>query len=246
MSRKIVLLNFALLALSGLLFWLLRLKWIEAHAHERASLAKPAQPGAVVPPPPVPAVKPVTPADYIDVAQKTLFSEDRNPNIVADAPKPPPPPKPMPALPSYYGQMAFGGDPVVLLALKSGEQKSYSAGDKVGDFKILSFDRDSITFEWDGKPVVRKVTELVPKEPAPQQAASPAPAPSRSPTVSNLAATSAQQPSTVPPTLGAEMGGGSRACKQGDNSPAGTLLDGYKKVVSQGLMGQTCFWQKVN
>ncbi|HEX5431046.1 MAG TPA: hypothetical protein VFW83_03715 [Bryobacteraceae bacterium] len=245
MNRKILLLNAALLALAGSLFWLLRIKWTDSNAHERASLDKKIAPRAVIAPPPLPPVKAAKPTDYLDVAQKTLFSADRNPNIVADPPKPPPPPKPLPKLPSYYGQMALGGDAVVLLSLKSDGQKSYAVGDKIGDFKIAAFDHDSITFDWDGKPVVRKLADLAPTEPQ-QQASPAASAPSKSPVVTNLAKAPAPKASTEPPSLGTDMGGGNRACKAGDTSPAGTVLDGYKKVVSQGLMGQACFWKKEN
>jgi hypothetical protein len=39
------------------------------------------------------------------------------------------------------------------------------------------------------------------------------------------------------------MGGGFRTCVPGDNSPAGTALAGYKKVLAQTMFGQTCHWE---
>lgn len=244
MNRKLILLNLALLATAGWLGWTLRLRWLEAQARERAIFEQAAHAKAVLPPLPVPQVQPVTPAEYIDVAQKMLFAKDRNPNVVIETPPPKPEPK-MPALPFYFGQMTFG-DPIVLLSTTSnGDQQGYHAGDKIGPFQVVSFDRDKITLDWNGKTVERKLEELAPKE-SPQQASAPAPAPSAAPAVKTLSSPSASLAGDKNPQLGQDMGGGFRACVPGENSPAGTVLDGYRKVISQGLMGQSCFWEKVN
>ena len=245
MNRKIWLLNIALLALIGSLVWLLRVKWLESRAQERAFLSQAPPLRALLAPPPPPPLAPVAPSDYNQVAQQMLFARDRNPNVVVQPPPPPPPPPPMPALPAYYGQMAIG-EPVVLLAAGQGaEQKSYRMGEKIGAFKVVSFDRDSITFEWDGKAVVRKVAELAPKEAAPAAApAAPGPA-SGTPTTSIISPPPPAAASTKPPAPGTDMGAGFRGCVMGDNSPAGTIADGYKKVISQGLMGAACYWEKV-
>jgi hypothetical protein len=130
----------------------------------------------VLAPPPLPGVKNVAPAEYIDVAGKMLFSKDRNPTVVVEAPKPPPEPV-MPALPAYHGQMAIG-EPVILLSISAtAAQRGYRAGDQVGDFKLVSFDDARVDFEWKGKNVERKLEELRPKEtsaPASAQNAGPA------------------------------------------------------------------------
>ncbi len=47
------------------------------------------------------------------------------------------------------------------------------------------------------------------------------------------------------PRIGADWGSGFRACVAGDTSPAGTILDGYKKVISHTMMGQNCHWEQV-
>ena len=147
MNRKVLLLNLALLALAATLGWQLRVRWLDARTHERTFLSRTPAGPPVLPPPPAQLPKPVSPADYIDVAQKTLFSKDRNPNVIVDPPPPAPaPPKPAP-----------------------------------------------------------------PKEPG----------------------------------LGVDMGGGFRACVPGDPSPAGTVLNGYRKVVAQSLMGPSCHWEQV-
>ena len=87
--------------------------------------------------------------------------------MTVEQPKPAPEP-PMPALPIYHGQMDFG-EPVAFLSLpnQAAIQKGYHAGERVGDFKLLAFDRDKIEFEWNGKKVERKPQDLVAKEAAP-------------------------------------------------------------------------------
>jgi hypothetical protein len=157
------LLNLALLALAGTLVWTLRVNWIQAKGRERAVLQRKIAAKAVLAPPPLPTVKAVAPADYIDVASKMLFSKDRNPTVVVEPPKPPPEPV-MPALPSYHGQMTIG-EPVILLSMSANAvQRSYHAGDQVGDFKLMSFDENRADFEWNGKNVERKLEELRPKD----------------------------------------------------------------------------------
>ena len=163
MNRRIVLLNLALLALVGALGWILRANWLEAQARERAVLQRKVAPKAVLAPPSLPGVQAAAPAEYIDVANKMLFSKDRNPTVVVEPPKPAPEPV-MPALPSYNGQMAIGDQPVIFLSVANSVQRSYHAGDQVGDFKLVSFDDDKIAFEWKGKNVERKLEELRPKQ----------------------------------------------------------------------------------
>jgi len=170
LNRRLVLLNLALLALAGALVWTLRANWLAAKTRERAVLQRKVAAKAVMPPPALPAVKAVAPAEYIDVAGKMLFSKDRNPTVVVEPPKPAPEPV-MPALPSYHGQMAIG-EPVVLLSMTANAaQRSYHAGEQIGDFKLVSFDENRIAFEWKGKNVERKLEELRPKETTTQASA---------------------------------------------------------------------------
>jgi hypothetical protein len=244
MSRKLIFLNLLLLALAGWLGWLLRVRWLEGEAKDRAIFQQAARARAVLPPAPLTPQRPFMSTEYLDVAQRLLFSKDRNPNVVIDVPPPKPEP-PMPALPFYYGEMTIG-DPIVLLSTTSnGVQKSYHAGDKVGPFDLVSFDRDKITLAWNGKTVERKLAELAPKDAAPAQQApvNMAPAQPSSP-VKSLSAAPAEDTN---PKIGIDVGGGAglRACVKGDNSPAGTVIDGYRKVVASGLMGESCMWEKV-
>src|SRR5579862_818678 len=163
LNRRLVLLNVALLALAGALVWTLRTNWLAAKARERAVLQRKVAAKTVLAPPPLPTVKTVAPAEYIDVAGKMLFSKDRNPAVVVEPPKPPPEPV-MPALPSYHGQMAIGEPVIFLSASAAAPQRIYHAGEQVGDFKLVSFDENRVAFEWKGKNVERKLEELRPKE----------------------------------------------------------------------------------
>jgi hypothetical protein len=245
LNRKLILLNLVLIALAVTLVWVLRARRMEVRAHERAVLAQAARVRPVLPPAPPPALKPVMPAEYIEVAQKTLFSKDRNPNVIVEVPPPKPDP-PLPPLPQYHGQMAMFGDPVVFLSTDAaGNQKSYRVGDKVGPFKIVSFDREKITLAWESKTVERRLSELAPKEApreilvaAPSAPAAPRPAAtSLSPAVKAIGAAES--------TLGADMGGGFHGCVTGDTSPNGTIKDGFKKVMTQTPFGASCHWEQV-
>ena len=243
MNRKILALNLALLALLGMLGWMLRAHWRETRARELATLSKAARKIEVLPPPsPVPPEAAV-PANYLDVAQRTLFSKDRNPNVIVEVvPPPAPPPEvPTPPRPFYFGQMGFG-EPVALLSVEKGGQKGFHVGDEVGPFKLVAFDRETITFEWNGKTLEYPLAELKPKEPqvAQQAAAAAAPAGPAKPTSLTPAITIVEDK----PTLGAQNGE-IRSCVSGDRSPSGTVKDGFKKIVVNGPFGPSCLWEPI-
>ena len=253
--RMIVFLNVALLALAGALGWLLRNHWLEAQARQNATLSRAPQSKAVMPPPLQQPVKPVAAAEYLEVAEKMLFSKDRNPTVVLEPPPAPPPPPPMPALPSYHGQMAIG-EPVILLSAEKFPQKSYHAGETIGEFKVLRFDHEKVAFDWNGKTVERRLQEITAKEAPPAAtaaAATPAPA-----GVASLSSSVAAKPVTATPQAGASAVGskddplfgpesrpGVRACVGGDNSPAGSMHNGYRKVSTVTMFGEICTWEKV-
>jgi hypothetical protein len=274
MNRRLIVLDLVLALFAAGMIWLLRERYLEARAHELAVLGQKVPAKPVLAPPSPPVTRPSASAEYAEVAQKTLFSKDRNPNVVVEAPKPPPE-IPMPALPIYHGQMAFG-EPVAILSLPkdAANQKGYHAGDKVGEFKLVAFDSDRIELEWNGKKVERKPEELAPKEPvagAPVAAAA-APAgnataaanvshsaanyrpemgnpdaPSAAQAVTSLGSTTtAEAAKAEPPSgIGDEIGGGVRQCLPGDNSPAGTVLNGYQKRMISSMFGSVCRWEPV-
>lgn len=239
-------LNLALLALAALLGWRIRENWLEAEGKQAAVLKKQVPPAPVLPPEPVPAVEPPTPADYIEVAQRTLFSPDRDPNVivVVEAPPPPPPPPPRPPLPRYHGQMALG-DPVVILSL-DGKLKRYRAGDKIGEFTVAAWDESTLTLEWNGERIQSELEDL---KPSPEELAraksAPAPAPqaaAQAPNTGQMGSKGREEGKGRP---GRQVGA-FRTCEPGDTSPAGTVVEGYRKVTSVGLMGPECHWEPIN
>jgi hypothetical protein len=246
MNRKIIVLNVLLLALLVWLGMQFRASWLESKAREAAALARAAKPGQPIAPPSVPSVNPASPAEYIDVAQRMLFSRDRDPNIILDAPPPPPPPppeKPVPPLPKYYGQMAFD-EPVILLGTDNSPQKSYRVGDKVGQFKLTAFDATTVTLEFDEKTLKSELRDLTPKEAErPVQVAAAAPAPAGAQVASITKMGGAAQAKTDP--VFGQQNGNYRMCAPGDNSPDGTIKDGYRKSIVMSMMGPSCQWEPV-
>lgn len=237
MSRKLWLLNLLLLALIGLSGKQLSERREAAKRRENLLMGRrPA--GETVPP--LPALTTVVPAKavtYTEVATKVLFSRDRNPTVILDAPAPPPPPPPMPPLPRVFGFMNFGGEPRVVLALKGQPQRSYHTGDTVGDFKLVDVNNSEITFLWNETTVKRRLEELVDREPIqPVQTAAAAPAPAPAVTATTLGAQNG--PSDIP-----QGSNGSKACVPGDTSPPGTVMNGLRKVVTQTPFGQQCRWE---
>ena len=262
MNRRIVLLNLALLVLVGALGWMLRANWLEAQARERAVLRRKVALKPVLAPPSLPGVQPAPPAEYIDVANKMLFSKDRNPTVVVEPPKPAPEPV-MPTLPNYNGQMAIGPQPVIFLSLNN-VQSSYHTGEQIGDFKVVSFDEENIAFEWKGKSIERKLEELRPKQvvaqangvrppavpdpsPAPAQAATPVrPVTSLSgPSTSKAGDTNNAPDAIEDGVLGPPLPGGFRTCVPADTSPAGSVHSGFRKVQSMSIFGASCAWEPV-
>jgi len=254
LNRKLVLLNLALLALAAALAWTLRDNWSGAQSRQRAVIQRTVEPKKLLAPPSPAPVKPVAAADYLDVAAKMLFSRDRNPTVVIEPPPAPPakPEPPMPALPNYHGQMAIG-EPVAFLSTSAAAQRGYRAGDTVGDFTLLRFDRETIEFEWKGKSVERKLDGLRPKEVAQAAAPSPpaAPAPKAVPAKpvalggsSGNSAAGKTDSGSDDPMFGPVQADGTRACVPSDSSPAGTVHSGYRKELTMTLFGAICRWEQ--
>jgi hypothetical protein len=253
MNRKIILLNLALLALTAALGWQARRHYLDMKAHEREVLQRTVSARQVLPPPPAPQPVPVAPMQYVDVAQKTLFSKDRNPNVIIEVPPPKPEP-PLPALPTYFGQIGIGDKPIIFLSIGNGAQKRFQAGDKVGDFQLVAFDRERITLGWNDKKVERKLEDLkakVDQAPAAPLGAYQAPPPPSAPNSASGSRVkaiggSASDPSKPDSAVGTTISGTDfRGCVAGDTTPAGTVVDGYRKMTPRTLMGNSCFWEKV-
>jgi hypothetical protein len=243
LKRKLWLLNTILLACIAVGGYRLREQWRAARSREQAFLSQRASAGPAVSTS-IPAPPAVTAANYLDVAQKMLFSRDRNPNVEIE---PPPPPKPMPPLPKAHGVMLLSDPPTAILSEKSGAaQKSYRPGDKIGQFKVVEVTTTEIEFEWEGKRVRRALEELADKGPPVQAAAavepgaaapaSPAPA---GPTANVIGSNSSDS------QAGPNNSSQPRPCDPSDSSPEGTVQNGMKKVFSNTPFGRICRWDPV-
>jgi hypothetical protein len=249
LRRKLILLNLALLAAVAGLGWRLRQDWQQAEQRRLQVAAQRVQTAPVPALPPAPPIAPVSAPQYAEVAQKMLFARDRNPNVILDVA----PPKPMPALPLSYGFVDFGGDPTVILSeTPTGTGKAFRPGDQIGEFKIVSVDRDHIVFLWDGKQVKRTLAEISARNSREalaaqqQQAAAAAPPPSPGAAPGSSAASATAIGGNVEPGPGKKMGEGVFFCKPGDNSPDGTIVNGYKKLDVRTPFGRSCRWDAVN
>lgn len=245
MKRTLILGNLVLALVIGALAFGVWQRNRDSVTYERQVLGrKPAVKAELVPlPPPVAAATPQTYA--AETVQHFLFSADRNPNVIVKPSAPPPAPV-MPPLPAAYGEMFFG-DPVILLSTKGGTQHGYRAGEMVGEFKLVDFDEDKVTFKWRDKDVERTLAELMkvqstatatPETATPGVSRHPPTDSQTSATPPNSdAATQGQPGQLVSPTL--------RACLPSDTSPAGTVSsDGFTKKLVKTMFGSQCSWVK--
>jgi hypothetical protein len=235
---KLIVLNIALLAALGAVVWQARNSWQGAQKARQETLNVKVKP--LPPPPPVPAPKPETDpaAKFADVATKDLFSKDRNPNIVVEAPKVEPPKK-MPPLPVVYGVLGLPSGTKAIMAEKAGVPgRPVREGDMVGEFLIASLDPQSVTFDWDGKKIAKKIDELIDRSSPLVDGAAPAAAAANNAPAAPKSAVEAN----VKAGPGKDTGGGYRACVPGDSSPAGAIVDGYRKNVIKSPFGESCNW----
>jgi len=240
LSGKLRLLDLGLLLLAGLLYWHLRNQWIDSHARDLA-LLRSALPAVQVPGlAPLDQVAAVSAADFADVATKNLFSQDRNANVILD-PVRPPPPKPQPPFPVAHGVMLWDGVPptIVLSEKAGGPQKGYHPGDTIGPWTIVSVDSSYADFEWDGKDFKKRIDELIDRTPI----ALAAPAPSSAAQAAPVAPASQALSNASHSGPGPDVGNGRKACNTDDSSPAGTVADGMKKIVSATPFGSACRWE---
>jgi hypothetical protein len=238
-----ILLNALLAAAIAAGAWQGSTHWLAVRAQQRNTLE--ARVRAAVPPPPAPAPKPEAPAaaNYVDVATNNLFSRDRNPTVVIEAPKIEKP-KQMPPLPVVYGVLGLPSGVKALMAEKAGAgSKSVKAGDQIGEFQIAALDPQNVTFVWDGQEIHKKIEDLLDRSNHDQAGGGSA---------GGQPGVAANAPAVPPPAtvtgsaaIGVEVGTpghSERVCKPCDNSPADTVIDGYKKVLLPMPFGVNCRW----
>jgi hypothetical protein len=234
-KRRLALINLALMAAIAAAGWRLYENWSRAQQREQQMLGWQAKP-AGLPAVPVPApVEGAVAAAFVDIAEKMLFASDRNPNIeIAVAA-----PDEMPELPIARGVVNLGFGPVALLSPERGQPfKGYGAGETISEFTLVLVTQDEIVLDWQGEQIRKRIAELMVPD-----------APAAAPAKGGRTESRTNEPTVQRPTEakgpGADMGT-ARACQPGDNSPAGTVRDGYRKVVSSSPFGQVCRWVPVD
>ena len=247
MNRKLLILDGVLLAAAFAAGIRLRYDWLAAQARERATLHRAVKPASLPPLSPLREPPAVTPANYIDVAQKLLFDPSRNPDVPVEPPPPPPappPPPPMPPLPVFHGLMNLDGKPLVVLSLgANGAEQAMRAGDQIGQFTLVSVSKEGLTFDWNGQKVTKTAEELEDRGHAAEVVAQAA---------SAHAAAAAAPPAPAQPALvgpGQATAFGFLTCNMNDGLDPGTVkqVDGasYRKTVNSTPFGKTCTWDPV-
>jgi hypothetical protein len=238
LKTKLLLLDVALALMVAVLALQVRDKWFEARKREQVMLGQQVAPLAPPPFTPFPLVGSLRAAEFAAVAEKTLFSPDRNPTVILDVVAP----KPMPALPLYFGIMDLGEGPRALMAAKGGDQPSEVAfGGKIGEFKLVSVRDDKVLLEWEGKKIEKRASDLTPQNVVVERASSGSASPAAQSSNPSPALSIPSEPVEAAP--GKATGGGFRACVAGDNSPGGTVRDGMRKVVVPSPFGKICRWE---
>jgi hypothetical protein len=240
-------LNFGLVVLLAAAAWHLRQQWQSAQAHQVRVIQKKVPPVAT--PMPIAALKPspVTAAGYSEIADKMLFSKDRNPTIILP-PVEVKPPKPMPPLPLLYGVMGLPSGPVALMSEGPGKSsKGYRKEEMVGEFKIADLTTKQITLKWEDKTITKDINQMMDRGNGPAAAGA---APNAANAAPAPAAVSGSVTSIAPPpgkigTPGVQMTADIRACQPGDKTPAGTVVDGMRKVSTDTPFGAVCHWETV-
>jgi hypothetical protein len=240
-NRKLVVLNAVLLLVVVFGGVQLRNQHEAAKARQAALRAVRVSP---VPAPPfvaLPNDPPVLPSGYKDVAMNDLFHPSRNPDVEVPPPPAPPPPPPMPELPRFHGQANFGDGPFALLVEKPGmPEKDVKPGETIGQFKLVDVNTSEITFAWtfNGELIRRSLASMtehtaVAAAVGSDAPRSPAPAPPQAPQVK----------SAIGP--GELTGMGTRICDANDSTPAGTVVNGFKKTEGRTPFGAFCVWDPV-
>jgi hypothetical protein len=244
MSRKLIALDLALVALLGWAAYGLHNMWLAARARETAGLHHKVGSVPVAPLTPLANPPAVVPTQYKGIADKDLWSKDRNPDVPVEPPPPPPPEPPMPALPVYHGIMNLGDGPMAFMSVNaSSPYETIRPGDTIGQFKLVSVNTKEIQLEWHGKTVTKSVDELLDNSQTAQQPAQQAAADTRTAAPASVVNQPQEAPSPKGP--GEVNQYGTAPCLPNDNTPYGTVRDGFRKVERVTPFARVCLWEQL-
>jgi hypothetical protein len=240
LRHRLLLLNLLLAGLTGVAGWRLRQDWLRDHQHASTVINRQVKPVAVVVMPPVAPPSPFAAPTFADVAQKDLFSKDRNPNVVIPPVEIKPAPK-WPRMPILYGVMGLPGGMIAMLKERpDSRSRGVGVGEKIGDLKLVALSSEKISFEFDGQVQEKNVQDLVDRG----GSSSRAPEVADSNTSQNPANIAARggPPVVAKPGVDVGAGGQVKACDPRDTSPAGTQVDGFTKIMKTNPFGVECTW----
>ena len=240
MKRKLWLLNILLVAAIALAGWQLRKEARELHAREQATLdTHPPVPAPPAQPPPAPPPM-VTGAAYLKIAEEMLFSKDRNSKVIVDPPKPPDPPKPLPPLPVVHGVMDIGDGPIVMMSEKSGgRHRGVHVGEKIGEFKLVSVYKNDLVLGFEDRTVKKTLQELIDRGGVEAGAVAGQTGPAGGASSTPVPAVVGKAEPNV------KLSEDTATCQTNDPSPAGTVVNGMRKVVMATPFGNACRWEAV-
>jgi hypothetical protein len=249
LNRKLLVLNLALAVAVIYAGVELHGVYVAAKARQTSMPGPAPKPAAVAPVPPLPQEPAVLPSGYQKVATNDLFDASRNPDLPLPPPPAPAPPKVPPPLPSYHGMINFGDAKGAVAMITPADAPGHAevhAGENIGDFKLVSFDRQEMVLEWEGQAIHKRLNEGGSEQ---VRAKGPAIEPFTTNGVIPGAVTKlAPEP---PRAQGAALGPGTpmtdsvSACQSGDSSAPGTVSGGYRKEVNVSPMGSQCIWRAI-
>ncbi len=246
MKKNLIILNLCLLGLALFFFKQLRDRWIEyEQIHSHHSLNPPKSTGYSKPTKAV--AVPDSISEYLAIVNNDLFVTDRTNLIAPEPPPPPPPPKVSPPKPVLCGIFRFGEEELVLMistdAKSKGVQKRIRIGEMMDKYKLQTILDQQVVMQAEGdEPVEIRLNEpagIVPRDYSTGRASAPPLKPNvvtigesatktaSSPASTNFSSSAVQTP-PPPPSV-----------------PAGTVVDGKRKVVTQTPFGNMESWEDV-
>lgn len=245
MRKQMLFVNLILLIVAASLGWKLRADWMMA-ARRQAALAATSSTATL--PVAGPAAAPAPAGGWEVMVAGNLFFSDRNNEMPRVAEK-----RPMPPDPILIGTMNLGRTKLALLleANQTGRMpRQVKEGEDFGGYKVAEIGDNQITVDWEGTKKKVDVTSAPRAESQPPAYAPTASAPS-APTVGNTNSAPVSNTSQVSqggktgPSDEIMPGTTSRRAYPGDNSPAGTVVNGFIKVERVSPFGKETWWQKV-
>src|SRR5260221_11330348 len=129
--------------------------------------------------------------------------------------------------------------PIVMMSEKSGaRQRGIRPGEKIGEFKLDAVNGEQLVFSWKDRRVTKKLDELIDR------------GGDSTPVVNGSGPAAASSAPAAPPVVGRPEPGvklteGISSCQTNDPAPAGTVVNGMRKVERDTPFGKSCFWEAV-